>query len=268
MLFIYYCYYNPQHQTTNNEFISKMENYKVDQSLSLTIPSVFPHPQWIEEEKFIDVFHRQNIGRVYKVSMIRLPADDEKKAFPMYEVFIYFSAWYDNKIAYNFQQRILGPNQEARIVYDDPSFWVVSKNTKERLSNIDKRMIRLGYQLYLNEQLLLVNEQLLLAQNDRLDTIENGRQQTGMIAKTAYNNQLIAAAEQILGQDLALTHTAMSVVESVLTGNDDDNRVMDMEIDDENHACTSVTTMQEVEDDEEAAAKEYFKKSRLHAWMY
>lgn len=126
-----------------------MSSSQVRQGLSLMIPRVFP--QWVDEQNIIDIFHKQHLGRVYKVSIIRC-RDSKSRDYPIYQAFIYFSAWYENEIAYNFQQRIYGPKKQARVVYDDPWYWLAFENTKRRLSNNDKRLMRVGYQTYLNEQ--------------------------------------------------------------------------------------------------------------------
>jgi hypothetical protein len=208
-------------------------SFHIKQSLSLMIPRVFP--QWIDEQKIIDIFHQQHLGRVYKVSIIRMP-DSKKRSYPIYQAFIYFSAWYDTEIAYNFQQRIFGPRAQARVVYDDPWFWVAFENKKHRLSNNDKRMIRLGYQTYLNEQ-------EMLAQDERIRQLENIRvleqlpERPPMPSRPVptptqasesplnwynsewtsfYDDQLASAATELLGSELALTETALSVAESVL----------------------------------------------------
>ena len=113
------------------------------------IPRVFP--QWVDEQVIIDIFHKQRLGQVYKVSITRMP-DSKRRDYPIYQAIIYFSAWYENEIAYNFQQRIFGPKKQARVVYDDPWFWVVFENTKQRLSNNDKRIMRLGRQAVVHVQ--------------------------------------------------------------------------------------------------------------------
>ena len=231
--------------------------FKVNQQLSLMIPRVFP--QWVDEQKIIDIFHGQHIGRVYKVSINRLP-DIKKRKIPIYQAFVYFSAWYDNEIAYNFQQRIYGPKAQACVVYDDPWHWVVFENTKQRLSNNDKRIIRAGYQTYLAEQ-------LLLEQNERIEKIEQWCKQSEMIAiaKATNAKNLAEAAEKILGEELELTETAMNVAESVLMDLDYDDDEYDYDEYDYNEAYgREPTTMNmEVDSDEE----NYFKESRLHGWM-
>ena len=142
---------------------NRMSYNSIDQTLSLMIPRVFP--KWTDEQKIIDVFHQQQLGRVYKVSIIRQP-DSKKRNYPIYQAFVYFSSWYENAIAYHFQQRILGEKAQARVVYDDPWYWVAFENTNRRLSNNDKRIMRVGYQTY-------VAEQYMLEQDDRIRRLEN-----------------------------------------------------------------------------------------------
>jgi hypothetical protein len=205
---------------------------RIDQSLSLMIPRVFP--QWVDEQKMIDIFDQQHIGKVYKVSIIRMP-DSKKRSYPIYQAFIYFSAWYDSEIAYNFQQRILGPRGQARVVYDDPWYWVVFENTKRRLSNADKRMIRLGQQAYVHEKYLLEQEERLRFVEDKIAHLISLRAslnespppreetvptisftQTLVNPHLSWNNLSEEFVMNTLGDDLALTETAMGVAESVL----------------------------------------------------
>jgi len=131
--------------------------YKIDQDLSLMIPRVFP--QWTNEQHIMDTFHKQDIGKVYKVDIIRKP-DEPGRDYPIYQAFIYFSAWYENEIAYHFQERIFNSvNKQTKVVYDDPWFWVVfeNKSKKKALSKEDIRLMQMEKQLYQAEQRL--NEQ-------------------------------------------------------------------------------------------------------------
>ena len=228
-------------------------SFNIDQSLSLMIPRVFP--QWIDEQKIIDVFQRQKLGRVYKVNIVR-SADSKKRSFPIYQAFVYFSAWYDNKIAYNFQQRIFGAKKQARIVYDDPWYWVVFENIKRRLSNNDKRIMRVGYQTY-------AAEQYMLEQDERIQRLENilenfpevhtsgagtsgadtsgadtsGADTSGADTSGAgtseshlrWNNISVAFVMETLGDELSLTETAMNVAEAALY-EDDESSPMDISL--------------------------------------
>ena len=178
-------------------------SYPLDQTLSLMIPRVFP--QWIDEQKIIDIFHKQQLGQIYKVSIIRMP-DSKKRSYPIYQAYIYFNAWYDNEIAYNFQQRILGVKAQARVVYDDPWFWVVFENTKKRLSNNDKRIMRLGYKTYMHEQAIIDQDQRITQLEERQEAIEE-KAEWYLAAKYIEAN---VAAER------SLIETATGVAEAVL----------------------------------------------------
>ena len=122
---------------------------QVVQGLSLMIPRVFP--QWVDEQTFIGIFERQKLGRVYKVSIIHMKSESRRSNIPMYKAIVYFSVWYDNISAYNFQQRIFATGN-ARVIYDDPWYWVAVENKHQRLSNNDKRIMRVAYQNYVSEQ--------------------------------------------------------------------------------------------------------------------
>ena len=188
-----------------------MSSNQIDQTLSLMIPRVFP--QWIDEQKIIDVFHKQHLGRVYKVSIIRKP-DSKKRSYPIYQAFVYFSAWYENEIAYHFQQRIFGEKAQARIVYDDPWYWVAFENTKRRLSNNDKRIMRAGYQTY-------VAEQYMLEQDERIQRLENFLQKLPLVPEKSephlmWPNLSEEFVMDTLGAELNLTETAIGVAEAAL----------------------------------------------------
>jgi hypothetical protein len=228
--------------------------HTVSQTLSLMIPRIFP--QWVDEQKIIDIFHKQQLGRVYKVSIIRMP-DSKKRAYPIYQAFVYFSAWYNNDIAYNFQQRIFGSNAQARVVYDDPWYWVAFENTKKRLSNNDKRIIRVAYQTYLAEQ-------VIIEQNDRIRTLENYcKIETTFNQEWRYaqKNNEADAANSILGDELELTETAMGVAEAVLTDYDynmRDDYYFDAPSQPQYNASTINASTINAND---------FKESRLFGWM-
>jgi hypothetical protein len=181
------------------------------------IPRVFP--QWIDEQTIIDIFHQQQLGRVYKVSIIRMP-DSKKRSYPIYKAIIYFSAWYDNLIAYNFQQRIFGAKKQARVVYDDPWYWVVFENTSRRLSNNDKRMIRLGYQAYQNEQLIVEQHQRIRELEgcllEKFPEVPKATSASASEPHLVWNNLTDAFVMETLGADLNLTETAINVAEAAL----------------------------------------------------
>jgi len=141
------------------------------------IPRIFP--QWTNEAHIMDVFHSQGIGKVYKVDIIR-KSDEPGRHYPIYQAFIYFTAWYENDIAYYFQQHIYGEKKQTRVVYDDPWFWVVFENKKRQPTPDDVRYIQLGYQLYLAEQRIDEQEQCI-----------KQLQECALITTTLVNNSIM-----------------------------------------------------------------------------
>ena len=118
----------------------------INQRLSLVIPRVFP--QWVDEAKIIKIFRDQKLGEIFKVNIVRMP-DEKGRNHPIYKAYLYFSVWYESIIVANFQDRIYGKDKQARVVYDDPWFWTVFKNTERvKLSKADKRMMRISLETY------------------------------------------------------------------------------------------------------------------------
>jgi hypothetical protein len=94
----------------------------MEQSLSLYIPHVFEN---ISEKKMKEVFEDQGLGKVKNIDFIE-KMDKNGKIYKT--AFVHFECWYDSIITRNFQERIKNPNKEARIVYNDPWFWVCFEN--------------------------------------------------------------------------------------------------------------------------------------------
>ena len=90
-------------------------------NISLFITYVFPS---ITSERIAHIFESLRIGQVsYSEFYDRLDRNGKK----YYSVHIHFTHWYDNVAARNFHARVCDPNQEARLVYDDPWYWIVNK---------------------------------------------------------------------------------------------------------------------------------------------
>ena len=91
--------------------------------LSLFIPRVFAN---ISEQRIERIFYSLGYGQVDRVDFV------EKKGIngtgPYKSAYIHFDYWFDNDVADRFQERVRNPNKEARVVYDDPWFWIVLEN--------------------------------------------------------------------------------------------------------------------------------------------
>ena len=102
---------------------TSMPSLNIIQTLSVYIPSVsIEHANY---QYFYDVFNTLNIGMVKRVDF--QPKNDS----PTFMAFVHMVKWYENEAVMNLQEKILNedPNvHEARIVHDDPDYWVIKPN--------------------------------------------------------------------------------------------------------------------------------------------
>ena len=219
---------NPNKPKPNN----KME-YNMNQTLSLMIPRVFP--QWINNKEIAKVFADQQIGKVYKV-IIRHTKTEYKNGvkIPIYTARVYFHYWYNNKIAYNFQQQIIKKKQ-ARIVYDDPWFWTIFENKRTKLSNNDERRMRVSRNMYrkrmhlhatiadiemkIKDNLKKQNELM----NKQMQKLQDFTIQSGLNVPFWSSTEPPLLSESIA--DLMNAQTAVNVAEFVLNNEDEEDAV-------------------------------------------
>lgn len=102
--------------------------------LSIYIPRVFAN--WRDSEKMSKVFEDLNIGQVRRIDFVDKETPDGNKYS---QAFIHFHVWYDNGHTRNLQARIEDPNDTAKIVYDDPWYWMLFKNSNP-LSETELRL--------------------------------------------------------------------------------------------------------------------------------
>jgi hypothetical protein len=98
----------------------------INQQLSLFVPYMFPN---ITETRVALVFSHLHLGEVNHVDFI--PKTD-KKGRSYNAAYIHFDYWYEGSTVAHFQERVLNPDKEARLVYDEPWFWIVLENTAVR----------------------------------------------------------------------------------------------------------------------------------------
>jgi hypothetical protein len=90
-------------------------------NISLYIPHVFAN---ISKKMVTETFESLRIGSVKRVDFVYKRGSNGN----FNAVYIHFNHWYDNIAASNFQERVINPNMEARIVYDEPWYWIVLEN--------------------------------------------------------------------------------------------------------------------------------------------
>jgi len=116
-----------------------MNAFPVDNTLSLYIPHVFPN---IDEERISRIFRNLDIGNISRVDFV---AKFDRQGKEYNSAYIHFAQWFNTPVATNFQTRVMDPKVEAKLVYDDPWFWVILPNSgKKRVINGRKPCLDLG----------------------------------------------------------------------------------------------------------------------------
>ena len=102
-------------------------------NISLYIPHVFAN---IHRKRVVDTFENLRIGNVKRADIVsKRSANGEHYN----SVYIHFNYWYDNIAARNFQERVLDTTREARIVYDEPWYWIVLENKAKKHVSGDRK---------------------------------------------------------------------------------------------------------------------------------
>jgi len=99
-----------------------MSSYSINNNLSLYIPRVFAN---ISKERIARVFESLNFGYVSRIDLV---AKESANGQHYNSAYVHFDEWFDNTANRAFQDRVLDENREARVVYDDPWYWIVLEN--------------------------------------------------------------------------------------------------------------------------------------------
>jgi hypothetical protein len=90
-------------------------------TMSLYIPHIFPN---YTREDVTQVFENL-LGKIKNIDFVSKIGQDGKEFNAAY---VHFEDWYDTIAAKNFQSRVQDPTKEARLVYDEPWYWIVLEN--------------------------------------------------------------------------------------------------------------------------------------------
>jgi hypothetical protein len=104
------------------------------QNISLYVPHVFANYSKADVAKVFNEY----VGDVKEVDFVSKKSHDGR---PYNAAYIHFHAWHNNHATVNLQARVLDPSQEARIVYDDPWYWIVLENKGQKLAHTNKPRI-------------------------------------------------------------------------------------------------------------------------------
>ena len=103
------------------------------ENMSVYIPHVFPN---FTEEYIASVFENLNIGVVDHVDLV---AKLDRQGNPYNAAYIHFKYWCYGPAAENMYYRIKDDTKEARIVHDDPWFWILLENTAKKYEPAARR---------------------------------------------------------------------------------------------------------------------------------
>lgn len=120
-----------------------------DPKLTLYIPHIFSN--WADVSKIKNVFEKLDIGMINNIILIKTNYKKDKKTNTKkddlneteqltrthtvckkekniyYQAYIFFNYWYDTHQNRNLQEKILNSDLKAKLVYDDPWYWILLK---------------------------------------------------------------------------------------------------------------------------------------------
>lgn len=101
-------------------------------NISVYIPHIFAN---YSKENVAKVFETLKIGKVKNIDFISKMGNDGK---PFNAAYIHFEYWYDNISAANFQEKVLHKSP-AKLMYDEPWFWLVLENKGKKIVSGDRK---------------------------------------------------------------------------------------------------------------------------------
>jgi hypothetical protein len=121
---------NAQHPPKANPFktmsaATQMTN-QLNHELSLYIPHVFLN---FTAEYIANVFQNLGLGYVDHVDLV-LKQDKYGKNYNA--AYVHFAEWFEGPATQHFQERVVDPNKEARIIHDEPWYWIVLENKSKK----------------------------------------------------------------------------------------------------------------------------------------
>ena len=90
-------------------------------TLSIYIPRIFTN---ISTSQIAQVFESLDLGKIERIDMIPYV---NAKGEPLYRAFVYIK-WANNTATNHLQAKILDPEQQAKIVYQEPWYWLLLPN--------------------------------------------------------------------------------------------------------------------------------------------
>jgi hypothetical protein len=183
---------------------------------------------WASPERVTEVFEKQNIGSVSRVDIIKTKVSKQRKQLRSHiggdyirSAHVYFNEWHDTQTNRNLQARVLNPKKDARIVFDDPWYWLLIESDRNK---DDVRLRKTEAKV----DMLIQNEKefnlTLKKQCESIQRLQDFCMSKGLsIPFWSANNP---PSEDISDMELSTAETAVSVAEDVLKEDDDRTSVI------------------------------------------
>ena len=108
-------------------FQSTTSNKQSENSImSIYIPHVFAS---ISKEEIMETFESQGLGTIKTIDFVSKIGKNGENYNAAY---LHFKEWFNNSAAKNLQEKLKNPEKEARVIYDDPWFWLVLENKSKK----------------------------------------------------------------------------------------------------------------------------------------
>ena len=106
-----------------------LTQFNINQQLSIYIPYI--NSKQANTEYIVNIFHRLNIGYVKHIEFQYITSEDGS----YYSTVIFMKYWYNNKMVERLQDKIINNDDGARIVYDDPQYWIIYPTKNKQLQS-------------------------------------------------------------------------------------------------------------------------------------
>jgi hypothetical protein len=124
-------------------------------AFSVCIPRIFHN---IPNKKIVSTFETLNMGKVKNMDIVWKTGRDGS-SFKM--AFIHFSEWnMCSSAARNFRDQVEDPRVDAKLVYDDPWYWLVLPNNSTTIINSYKSGTTYSIPTSLNDVSEIINERI------------------------------------------------------------------------------------------------------------
>ena len=232
--------------------------------LSLFIPRVVP--EWASQEMITTKFKTLDIGTIQRVDFLEKVGSNGVKS---YQAFLHFEMWEDNAATRNIQEKIIDPQQTAKLVYDEPWYWILLKNnnplTQEEVAAnaaLHERVLALEQQVaQLNNNMIYWNNltyTYLNWHNSHLAPLWSHAVNTGMnddIPDWMNNNEAAPTMTQMAEQTAMVDNDAdaNSSMPSLVSNSDDNNPYLNLDSmrdDEESSVTPSLVSDNEISDDD------------------